>query len=83
MTSTDVTPITTAQDWTDLRTKIKAKWGKFADADLDAFKGNMHLIVEKVQKIYSLPREKAEQEYNDFKNTLDPKVTPAEKSNPN
>jgi uncharacterized protein YjbJ (UPF0337 family) len=83
MTSPNVTPIAPTQEWTDLRTKIKAKWGKFVDTDIDAFKGNMHLIVDKVQKVYSCTKEKAEQEYNDFKKTLDTKVTVAEKTNPN
>ncbi|MEQ1875069.1 MAG: hypothetical protein ABL958_00390 [Bdellovibrionia bacterium] len=83
MTSNNVTPIAPTQEWTDLRTKIKAKWAKFVDTDIDAFKGNMHLIVDKVQKVYSCTKEKAEQEYSDFKKTLEPTVTPAEKAKPN
>jgi hypothetical protein len=77
------TTITPSQEWTDLRTKIKAKWAKFVDSDIDAFKGNLHLIVDKVQSVYACTKEKAEQEYADFKKTLEPKVTVAEKANPN
>jgi uncharacterized protein YjbJ (UPF0337 family) len=67
-------------DWTELRTKIKAKWDKFVDTDLESFKGNMHLISEKVQKVYGVTKDKAEQEYADFKKTLEPKATVAEKT---
>lgn len=73
----------TPKDWTELRTKIKTKWEKFVDADLDSFKGNMHLIAEKVQKVYGLTKDKAEQEYSDFKKTLDAPPTSTEKAKPN
>lgn len=63
----------TQENWTDIRSKIKTKWDKFADADLDGFKGNMHLIPEKVQKTYGIAKDKAEQEYSDFKKTLEVK----------
>jgi uncharacterized protein YjbJ (UPF0337 family) len=77
MTTTSTTSTTTPENWTDIRGKIKTKWSKFADADLDGFKGNMNSISEKVQKVYGLTKDKAEQEYNDFKKTIE--KTPEEK----
>jgi len=61
----------TQENWTEIRTKIKTKWDKFADADLDGFKGNMHLIPEKIQKTYGIAKDKAELEYNEFKKTIE------------
>lgn len=65
----------TAAEWTEIKGKIKSKWGKFGEAELESFKGNMDLITEKMQKSYGFTKDKAEQEYQDFKKTLEP-VTP-------
>ena len=71
------------QNWTELKGKIQSKWSKFVEADLESFKGNMHLIAEKVQKVYGVTKDKAEQEYADFKKTLEAKPTEVEKAKPN
>jgi len=70
-------------EWSEIRGKIKQKWDKLVDIDVDAVKGNMHLISEKLQKAYGYTKDKAEQEYTDFKKTLAPAVTPVEKAKPN
>ena len=57
-------------NWTELKGKIKAKWAKFTDNDIEAFKGNLEQIAGKVQQIYGYAKEKAEQEYQDFKKSL-------------
>lgn len=72
-----------AMEWTEVRGKIKQKWNKFMDADIDGFKGNMDLIAEKLQKSYGYTKDKAEQEFADFKKTLEPAVAAPEKSKPN
>ncbi|MGE4130774.1 MAG: hypothetical protein AB7F86_04005 [Bdellovibrionales bacterium] len=59
-------------EWTDIKGKIKQKWDKLVDTDIDGFKGNMHLISEKLQKTYGYTKDKAEQEYTEFKKTLQP-----------
>lgn len=63
----------TQQNWTELKGKIKTKWGKLVDGDIDKFKDNMHLITEKVQTVYGITKDKAEQEYNDFKKSIEEK----------
>jgi uncharacterized protein YjbJ (UPF0337 family) len=70
-------------EWKELRNKIKAKWSKLADLEVDGFKDNMHLISAKIQKAYGYTKDKAEQEYKDFRKSLEPTVTPVEKSKPN
>ena len=81
--STAMTEDNTQKDWTELKGKIKSKWIKFVDADVEAFKGNLHLITEKVQKVYGITKDKAEQEYADFKKTLEAKPNETTKPKPN
>jgi uncharacterized protein YjbJ (UPF0337 family) len=73
----------TKMDWSEIRGKIKQKWDKLVDSDIDSFKGNMHLIADKLQKSYGYTKDNADQEYADFKKSLEPTVTPAEKAKPN
>ncbi len=57
-------------NWTEIKGKIKTKWAKFTDNDVEAFKGNLDQIVGKVQQTYGFAKEKAEKEFQDFKNSL-------------
>ncbi len=57
-------------NWVDLKGKIKTKWAKLTDNDIDEAKGNMESIAGKIQKVYGYAKEKAEQEYKDFKASL-------------
>lgn len=63
-------------DWTDLKEKIKGRWSKFADSEVDGFRDKMHLISEHIQKTYGYTKDKAEQEYKDFKTGLAATVSP-------
>lgn len=56
--------------WNELKGKIKAKWAKFTDQDIDELKGNLEQIAGKIQKTYGYAKEKAEQEFNEFKASL-------------
>ncbi len=71
---------TTQTEWTELKGKIKSKWSKLVDADIESFKDNMHLISEKVQKAYGFTKDKAESEYSDFRKTLETKSPQPEKA---
>jgi uncharacterized protein YjbJ (UPF0337 family) len=72
-----------AAEWTELKGKITAKWNKLVDADVESFKGNMDLISGKIQTAYGYTKDKAEQEYKDFKKSLEPMVTATDKAKPN
>jgi uncharacterized protein YjbJ (UPF0337 family) len=64
----------TTQDWTELKVKIKSKWNKFAEADLESFRDNLQLITEKIQTKYGYTKDRAEEEYKDFKRSLAPVI---------
>ena len=52
--------------WNQLRGKVKEKWGKLTDDDLDTVKGQFDQLVGIVQEKYELTRSKAEAEVNEF-----------------
>lgn len=61
----------TAQgNWTELKGKIKAKWAKLTDNDLDEVKGDLEKLEGKIQKNYGYAKEKAKKEYEHFKASL-------------
>jgi len=64
------THVKTHVEWTELKGKIKLKWDKFIESDIEGLKGNLPLIAEKLQKIYGYTKDKADQEFADFKKTL-------------
>ncbi len=58
------------QDWNNLKSKLKARWDKLQDTDLEKFRGNMHLVPRRVESIYKISRSQAMQEYADFMKAL-------------
>jgi len=54
-------------NWTEIKGKIKAKWGKLTDSEIDTFNGNLDQLAGKIQQTYGYAKEKAEEEYNNFK----------------
>ncbi len=59
--------------WTDLKGKIKSKWSKFNDDDIESLRDNMdRLTVNRLQKVYGYEKDRAEREYQEFKRTLSP-----------
>lgn len=57
-------------DWAQLKGKISAKWDRFVDKDLESFKDNMDSLSDKIRETYGYTKEKAEQEYRDFKKSV-------------
>ncbi|MER1941232.1 CsbD family protein [Castellaniella sp. FW104-16D08] len=52
--------------WKQLSGKIKAKWGKLTDDDIDVAEGNFEYLVGKVQERYGMARDEAEKEVREF-----------------
>lgn len=55
--------------WSELSGKIKTKWSKLTDIDLKEIAGKKESFLTHLQKHYSLSREKAETELNEFMKT--------------
>jgi uncharacterized protein YjbJ (UPF0337 family) len=57
-------------EWKEVKTKIKNKFSKLSDSDIDGLDGNMDRLTSKVQKAYSYDQSTAEQECKEFNETL-------------
>ena len=73
----------TQTEWTELKGKIKQKWNKLADADVESFKGNMQAIPAKLQSAYGYTKDKADAEFAELNETLRATPAPVEKDKQN
>jgi uncharacterized protein YjbJ (UPF0337 family) len=48
--------------WRQVKGKVKAKWGKLTDDELDEAAGNYEVLCGKIQKAYGQTREEVEQD---------------------
>ena len=46
--------------------KVKEKWGKLTDDDLDVIRGKREQLVGRVQERYGIAKEEAEKQVNEF-----------------
>lgn len=60
-------------DWNIMKGKIRAKYGKLNDDDLEVIKGNLEELEGRIQKAYGYTKERAKLEYQSFKDSLDKK----------
>jgi uncharacterized protein YjbJ (UPF0337 family) len=61
---------TLQNNWSDVKAKIKARWSKFNDSEIDGFKDNFDKMSAQIQKTYGISKEQAEKEFADFKQSL-------------
>jgi len=59
-----------AGKWAQFKGKVKEKWGKLTDDDLEVIAGKRDQIAGKLQQRYGFAKEQAEKELDDFANTL-------------
>ena len=52
--------------WKQLAGKIKTQWGKLTDDHLDVIDGKRDALAGRIQEIYGVTREEAEQQIKDF-----------------
>ena len=48
--------------WKQLKCKVKSRWGKLTDDELDVAEGHSQYLAGKLQERYGLTKEKAEEE---------------------
>src|SRR5438105_1336782 len=52
--------------WNDYKGRIKEKWGKLTDLDLEQIEGNRDRLIGMLQTRYGMAKDKVEQQVNDF-----------------
>jgi uncharacterized protein YjbJ (UPF0337 family) len=55
--------------WKQAVGKIKAKWGKLTDDDLQVISGKRDQLVGKIQERYGMAKDEAERQVEDFSRT--------------
>lgn len=56
--------------WKQLSGKMKNKWGKLTDDDLQAAEGDSEYLVGKVQERYGIARDEAKKQVEEFKDSI-------------
>lgn len=53
-------------DWKQFKGKVKEKWGKLTDDDLDVIAGKRDQLSGKLQKSYGVSKDEAEKQISDW-----------------
>lgn len=53
-------------DWKQLAGRIKAKWGRLTDDEIQEAQGNTEYLIGKLQERYGLAKEQVEQNLRDI-----------------
>ncbi len=62
--------MTPTAEWKELKGRIKAKFGKLSDSEIESLNGHMDRLQAKVQKAYGYAEEKAKQECKSFNTSV-------------
>ena len=56
-------------NWQQLRGKVKEKWGKLTNDDLDVIEGKRDQLLGKIQERYGIAQDEAERQVRDWETT--------------
>lgn len=56
--------------WKQLSGKLKARWGKLTDDDLDVAQGDAKYLSGKLQERYGLARDAADEQIDEFSRSI-------------
>ena len=52
--------------WKQYSGKVREKWGKLTDSDLEMIKGQRQQLIGKIQERYGIAKDEAERQVNEF-----------------
>jgi len=56
--------------WSQLSGKLKEKWGKLTDDDVNQLDGHREYLVGKLQERYGIAKDQADVQVNEFERSL-------------
>lgn len=56
-------------NWTEMKGKVKQKWGKLTDDKLDQVNGKRDQLAGEIQQAYGISRDEADKQVKDFEET--------------
>jgi uncharacterized protein YjbJ (UPF0337 family) len=59
-----------AGEWKEAKGKLRAKWGKLTDDDLETIAGKKDVLVGRLQQRYGWKKDVAERDIDDYLKTL-------------
>jgi uncharacterized protein YjbJ (UPF0337 family) len=57
--------------WKQFKGRVREKWGKLTDDELDTIEGKRERLAGKIQEKYGIARDEAERQLRDFERSLD------------
>lgn len=57
--------------WKQYKGKMREKWGRLTDDDMDKIAGQRDQLVGKIQKSYGIAKEEAERQVREFETSAD------------
>jgi uncharacterized protein YjbJ (UPF0337 family) len=58
-------------NWEQFKGKVREKWGKLTDDDLDVIDGRREQLVGKLQERYGIVRDEAEKQLKEWEKTVE------------
>lgn len=58
-------------NWTQFKGKVRERWGKLTDDDLDRIAGKRDQLIGTLQEKYGHARDKAEEEVREFESRME------------
>jgi uncharacterized protein YjbJ (UPF0337 family) len=56
--------------WLELKGRLKEKWGKLTDSDINRREGHREYLIGRLQQRYGIAKEKAEVQVKEFERSL-------------
>lgn len=57
--------------WADTKAKIKSKWNRLSDSQLDGLESDFDRLPEQIRKTYGYSQQQADREFSEFKMSLE------------
>jgi uncharacterized protein YjbJ (UPF0337 family) len=57
-------------NWKQFKGKVREKWGKLTDDQLDVINGRREVLAGKIQELYGLSRDEAERQIKEWERTI-------------
>jgi uncharacterized protein YjbJ (UPF0337 family) len=57
-------------NWKQFKGKVREKWGKLTDDQLDVINGRREILAGKIQEMYAVSKDEAERQIKDWERTI-------------
>ena len=58
------------KNWAEIKAKIKSKWSKLNDSDVDGLKADLNQLAGKIESVYGIARNHADRQFDEFKKSV-------------